>query len=215
MNEDMNHKVLIADDHKLFSEGLASLVQQIEGCEVVGIASHGQEALDLLKITNVDLLITDIHMPGMDGLELIRRVKEQHPNVKILVISMYYDPSVVEEVFEADAEGYILKDADISELIKAIHRILDNSTFYSNTVLEAMLKHTRQQKKKQVSELELSQREKEILRYIMQELSSEEIAQKLFISKRTVDTHRKNILQKTQVKTLVGLIKYAYEHGIY
>lgn len=207
-------KILIADDHKLFSEGLASMVKQLEYIELTGFASNGQEALDLLILHAVDLVITDLHMPGMDGLELIRNVKHQYPNIKILVISMHDEPSVIEEVFDANAEGYILKDATREEFLKAIDRILDDGTYYSNTVLENLLRRTREKKKPSEKKIHLSEREIEILSLIMQEYSSEEIAKKLFLSKRTVDTHRKNILQKTQCRTLVGLIKFAYENGI-
>ncbi len=209
-----NFKFIIADDHKLFSEGLATLVSQIEGAELVGIAANGQEALDLLALHPADLLITDIHMPNMDGLELIRRVKQQYPQTKVLVVSMHDEPSIIEEVFEANAEGYILKDSTREEFHKAIGRLLDNITYYSNSVLENLLRRSLATKKSKENEIHLSERETEILSLIMQEYSSEEIAEKLFISKRTVDTHRKNILQKTNCKTLVGLIKYAYEHGI-
>lgn len=207
-------KILIADDHKLFSEGLASMVKQIKGTELTGIASNGQEALDLIILNPIDLLITDLHMPGMDGLELIRNVKQKYPNIKILVISMHNEPSVIEEVFDANAEGYILKDATREEFLKAIDRILYDGTYYSNIVLENLLRRSREKKKSTENKIHLSEREIEILSLIMQEYSSEEIAEKLFISKRTVDTHRKSILQKTHCRTLVGLIKFAYENGI-
>ncbi len=207
-------KVLIADDHKLFSEGLAALVQQIENIEIIGLASNGQEALDLLQLQSVDLLLTDIHMPGMNGIELVKQVKMHFPEVKILVISMYQDPDMVEAVFDVNAEGYILKDASREEFVKAITRLLDNGTYYSSAVMEKLLRKSIQQKRSSQPIVNLSPRETEILRLIMQEYSSEEIAEKLFISKRTVDTHRKNILQKTHSSTLVGLIKYAYQNNI-
>lgn len=207
-------KVLIADDHQLFSEGLAALVSQIPGLQIAGLASDGQQALDLLTLQPVDLLITDIRMPKLDGIELVKRVKEKFPEIKILVISMHHDASIVEEVFEVNAEGYILKDATREEFVKAITRLLDDGTYYSNTVLEEMLRKSLKNQKKTEKAVNLTPRELEILRLIMEEYSSEEIAEKLFISKRTVDTHRKNILQKTNASTLVGLIKYAYEHKI-
>lgn len=216
MNENQPEikKVLIADDHQLFSEGLAALVSQIPGLQISGLASDGQQALDLLTLQPVDLLITDIRMPKLDGIELVKRVKEKLPEIKILVISMHHDASIVEEVFEANAEGYILKDATREEFVKAITRLLDDGTYYSNTVLEEMLRKSLKNQKKTEKTVNLTPREQEILRLIMEEYSSEEIAEKLFISKRTVDTHRKNILQKTHASTLVGLIKYAYEHKI-
>lgn len=139
-------KILIADDHKLFSEGLASMVKQIKGTELTGIASNGQEALDLIILNPIDLLITDLHMPGMDGLELIRNVKQKYPNIKILVISMHNEPSVIEEVFDANAEGYILKDATREEFLKAIDRILYDGTYYSNIVLENLLRQSREKR---------------------------------------------------------------------
>ncbi|MGC8864490.1 MAG: response regulator [Bacteroidales bacterium] len=213
-NQPAIKKVLIADDHQLFGEGLAALVSQLSGLQITGIASDGQQALDLLMLQPADLLITDIRMPKLDGIELVKRVKTKFHDTKILVISIHHDASIVEDVFEANAEGYILKDATREEFVKAITRLLDNGTYYSNSVLEEMLRKSIKNQKITEKPVKLTPRELEILRLIMEEYSSEEIAEKLFISKRTVDTHRKNILQKTHASTLVGLIKYAYEHNI-
>ncbi|MBK9290719.1 MAG: response regulator transcription factor [Bacteroidetes bacterium] len=212
----MDNKVhiLIADDHKLFAEGLAALIATIPETENAGIAGSALEALSILRSRKVDLLISDIQMPGMSGLDLVKEVKQKFPDVKVLVVSMYCEPEVVEEIFDAEAEGYILKDATYQEFSSAIRQILDNGTYFSNKVMEMMLRRIKKEKKQKNNLVQLSPRELEILQLIIQEYSSEQIAEKLFISKRTVDTHRKNILYKTNSQTLVGLIRYAFENGL-
>lgn len=216
MNEEDNKpvRILIADDHQMFIDGLKALLRREKNIQVIGEVGNGADALAFIKKLPPDLLITDISMPGMSGVELTRQVKQLFPEVRVLVLSMYNDREIVNEILMSEAEGYILKNTGRQELLNAIHRIADNSTYYSNEVLNIMMTRLKKQKVVEKNTALLTPREIEIVKLIMQELSSEEIADKLFISKRTVDTHRKNIIQKTNTRTLVGLIKFAMENNM-
>ena len=214
MEQKKKIKILIADDHQMFIDGLKALLQREKNIEVVAQALRGDDAYHIICKQNIDLLITDISMPGMTGIELTKKVKGNFPKVKILVVSMYNDHEIVSEILMAEAEGYILKNTDKHELLNAIYQLADNGTHYSNEILSIMLEKVKKEKKQQDKIKLLSPRETEIIKLIMQEYSSEQIAEKLFISKSTVDTHRKNILEKIQVKTIVGLCKFAYRNYI-
>ncbi len=216
MSDEQNKiiKVLIADDHQMFIDGLKALLKREKSIQITGEVSNGADAYEFIRQQPPDLLITDISMPGMSGVELTRLVKLNFPEVKVLVLSMYNDREIVSEILMSEAEGYILKNTGRQELLNAIHRIADNSTYYSNEVLNIMMTRMKKQKAIEKNTAVLTSREIEIVKLIMEEFSSEEIAEKLFISKRTVDTHRKNIIQKTNTRTLVGLIKFAIENSL-
>ena len=207
-------KVLIADDHQMFIDGLKSWLQREKRIEVVAQALNGEEAYNIICRQPIDLLISDISMPVMTGLDLAKKVKQNFPHIKVLIISMYKDREIVSEVLMAEADGYILKNADKQEFFDAIHKLAGDGTHYSNEILSIMLEKVKKEKKKDLMLNLLSEREIEIVKLIMQEFSSEEIGEKLFISKSTVDTHRKNILEKTQVKTIVGLCKFAFTYDL-
>ncbi len=213
-NENRPYSILIADDHQIFIDGLKALLKKEKHLQLSGEVCNGRVALDMIIKNQPDLLITDINMPGLTGVELTREVKSRFPEVKVLVLSMFNDRDIVSDILMSEAEGYILKSAGKQELINAINRILDNSTYYCNEVTNIMLSRVRKQKMIEKNTATLTPREIEIIKLIMEEYSSEEIAEKLFISKRTVDTHRKNIIHKTNTRTLVGLIMFAIENNL-
>lgn len=208
------YDILIVDDHQMFIDGIQSLLIGQDKYLIKHQANDGAHALDILTNHDVDVLISDLSMPGMSGTELVKTVKEKYPEIKVIVLSMHNNRETVGEILMSEAEGYILKNTGKKELLNALDRITEGSTFYSKEVMSLMLEKI--EKQKQITEETecLTDRELEILQLIVQELSSEEIADQLFISKRTVDTHRKHILKKTKSKTIVGLIKFAFRNEL-
>lgn len=206
--------ILLVDDHQIFRDGLKGILQGVPGIEVIGEASDGWEAWEWMTENQVDLIVTDIQMSPMDGIAFTERVKLNLPDQRVLVLSMYDDVSVVQRIFEVEADGYILKNSGRDEFLTAINRIHEGSSFYNREVMDILMQDL--PKVKQSTDLPeiLTARELEILTMICEELSTKEIADKLFLSPRTVETHRKNILQKTGVKTLVGLVKLAFASNI-
>lgn len=207
-------KTLLVDDHQMFLDGIKTMLSKEKNIEVVAEANNGRQALEKLAEVTADLVITDINMPEMSGTELTKRIKESYPRVKVLVLTMYNDREIIHEIVMTEAEGYILKNSDKKELINAINRITDHGTYYSNEVISIMTENYVKKEKIRDKTHELSSREKEIIALICQELTTAEIAERLFLSPLTVETHRKNILRKTNSKTLVGLIKFAIDNKL-
>jgi DNA-binding NarL/FixJ family response regulator len=207
-------KLMIVDDHQMFIDGVKSLLRKEKQFEFIAEANTGEDALRLMESTPPDILITDISMPGMSGNELIEKVKAKNPEIKILVLSMHSEAEVISEIMMQEAEGYILKNTGRQELSSALHKLADGGTFYSDEVLLSLMRKVKKEAKRDKEVVHLSERELEVVRLVVQEMSNEEIAEKLFISKRTVETHRKNINQKTNMKTVVGLIKFAIRNEI-
>ncbi len=207
-------KIVIADDHQMFIDGIKLLLKKEKGFSIIGEAPNGTVALEMVETLSPDILITDINMPGLSGTELTKIVKEKFPLTKVLVLTMYNDREIVNEILNTEAEGYILKNTGKQELLNALNKIADNGTFYSNEVVNIMMATVRKEKKIAEQTQHLTPREIEIIRLITKEYSSAQIADTLFISPRTVDTHRKHILQKTKSKTLVGLMRFAYDNDL-
>lgn len=206
--------ILIVDDHQLVIDGLKSMLANEKNYVIKGEALNGQQALEMItsKPEAYQLVVTDITMPLMSGIELCKIIKEQFPHIKVLILSMHNSITFVKDALNAEADGYMLKNTGQDEFIKAIERVLVDGTYFSQDILPIIL-NLFQKEKKETLKNTLTQREKEVLELIVQEYTSKEIAEKLFISKQTVDTHRINIMQKTDCKTLVGLIKYAIQSG--
>jgi DNA-binding NarL/FixJ family response regulator len=207
-------KIMLVDDHQMFLDGLKTMLAKEKNLHVAAEANTGRKALDLLAEISVDLVITDINMPGMSGTEFTRQIKKNYPQIKVLVLTMYNDREIIHEIVMTEAEGYILKNSDKKELLNAISRVTDHGTYYSNEVISIMTENYVANEKIRDKTHELSNREKEVISLICQELTTAEIAKKLFLSPLTVETHRKNILRKTNCKTLVGLIKFAIDNKL-
>ncbi len=211
---DKELKIVIADDHQMFIDGVRSLLKKETQLNFVHEALNGEDALSYIRKNEVDLLITDISMPVMTGTELTKILKKEMPEIKILVLTMFNDPAIINDILQSEAEGYILKNTGKQELLSAINKIMDNGTYYSNEVMSLMLKHNKKKNSITETKEELTTRELEILKLVCEEFTTADIAEKLFISPRTVETHRKNILEKSRSKTIVGLIKYAFENNL-
>lgn len=206
-------KLQLVDDHEIFLEGLINLLNE-DWIEITGTAENGKEALDIVNENPPDILITDLSMPEMSGVELVKVLKEEYPEVKVLVLTMHNDRPTISEIVMAEAEGYLLKNSSKKELIKAIKRIIEGGTYYANEVMEVILERVQTQLRKQEVSIRLTDRELEILQLIGEEKTSGEIADILSISQRTVETHRKHLLKKTNKRTVVGLLKYSYQAGL-
>jgi DNA-binding NarL/FixJ family response regulator len=205
--------IFIVDDHQIVIDGLKSLLEGDAGFSIIGSTTHPDQAAALIAGKPVDILLTDVMMPGMNGQELARTIRKKFPAIKILALSMSGQGDVVDEMInEADINGYVLKNIGREELSTAIRKIAAGGIYYSEEVLLELERQSH--KKKTTEECQLTIREVEIVKLIEEELNNKEIADRLFISERTVETHRKNIFRKTGTSSVIGLIKYAYEHGI-
>ncbi len=213
-NTDSITKILLVDDHQLFLDGIKLILRNAKNLVIKGEAHNGVEGLQFLEKNQVDLVITDVNMPEMSGTEFTIKVKELYPEIKVLVLTQSDEKSVINQIIESEAEGYLLKTIDKEHLIFAINKIINNGAYYCNEMAEIMMSNLKYKKNEVVHE-GLTERETEILKLICMEYSTIEIAEKLFISDRTVDTHRANILKKLKIKTVVGLVKYAIENNIY
>ncbi|OQP63680.1 response regulator [Niastella populi] len=209
-----NIRIVLADDHAMFLEGLHALLASENDIHVVGLALNGNEVLDLLKRHEVDIVVTDISMPGMGGIVLNNAIRKQYPHIKTLVLSTYSEPDMIVKLTNSKANGYLLKNAEKSELLKAIHSIHGGSNYFSKEIMEKYTNSVFNPGTEKSNEPTLSKREKEILKYIAAEFTTPEIAEKLFISQYTVNTHRKNLIAKLGVKNVAGLVKYAFQKGL-
>ncbi|MXO07070.1 response regulator transcription factor [Flavobacterium sp. HBTb2-11-1] len=206
--------LLIADDHTMFLQGITALLEQEPNINVIDKAINGIEALEIVKKGIVDFVILDISMPEMDGIELSKILKKQYPNVKILIVSTHSNVMVVSRLIRIGVNGYLLKNAEKEELLKAINTIASGENYFAEELEEKYISNS-SRIEKQVSNLtELSSREKEILVLIAHEYNTAEIAEKTFISLNTVNTHRRNLLSKLNAKNTAGLVKYAVENGL-
>jgi DNA-binding NarL/FixJ family response regulator len=207
--------IIIADDHKIFREGLAELLSKSEDLNVLGDAGNRDEILALLLTKDVHVVIMDIDMGETSGIALTREIRSANPEIRILALSMHGEKNYIVKMLEAGASGYILKNAGKEEMINAIRTVANGDTFLSSQVSARLIDHITNPEKKQKQEgIPLTDREIEVLRLIADEYSNSEIAEKLFISIRTVDTHRRNLLEKLQVKNTAGLVKYAINKGL-
>ncbi|MFD3001510.1 response regulator [Pontibacter toksunensis] len=210
-------RVVLTDDHNIIREGLRSLLEDDEETEVVGEASNGQELLDLLEHTPADVVLLDINMPVMDGYEAAKKVTERFPDTKVLALSMLNSEPFVHKMIENGASGYILKNTGKAELRSAIKLVASGSQFMCADLAISFLNKSNTPKEESEKAPRgsniLSKRELEVLALIAEGYTNAEIADKLFTSKRTIETHRQNILEKTNAKNTANLVKYAIQNG--
>ncbi|MCE3228962.1 MAG: response regulator [Bacteroidota bacterium] len=210
--------ILIADDHVVFREGLSALLLQMPKVKEVMEASNGNEVLAILKKKKPDVILMDISMPEMDGIETTRAVKKgEFTSVPVIALTMFNRSQDILPLHDAGVNGYLLKESSISEIYKAISLVIKGEEYYCEPVKKVLLKSLMEREKAEgfAKKEQLTNREKEILVMICKELSTEEIAQQLFVSPLTINNHRRNILFKTGAKNVAGLVVYALKHGIY
>jgi DNA-binding NarL/FixJ family response regulator len=207
-------RVLIADDHQMFVDGLKSLLEEEKELCVVGEAKNGLEVLDICDREIVDIVIMDINMPVMDGIQTSRELSKKYPAIKILGLSMYNDRDYISDILKAGALGYVLKNTGKENLLNAISTLQSGSSYLSEEVSKTLLSSfIKNIPAAQVAE-KLSDREKEVLECIASGLTTQEIGEKLFISKNTVETHRKNLLYKLKARNTAELVNNAYKQRL-
>ncbi|MBI3218813.1 MAG: response regulator transcription factor [Bacteroidetes bacterium] len=203
-------KIVLVDDHRIVLDGLKRLLDNDPDFYVVAAVGSAEEALKVLANGPIDLLLTDYTMQGMTGLELANRVKDQHPTIKRVLLSMHDEAHLIKQIMKAGVDGYLLKSIQEAELTLALKQIMNGLPFVSPEITKMMMADLSSGRKEEL----LTDREQEILRLIVKEFPNKQIADKLFISERTVETHRKNIFRKTNTGSIVGLVKFAFEHNL-
>lgn len=207
--------IALADDHQLVLDGLQLILSQEEGFHLVGTASTGTEAISLLRNSGkIDVLILDINMPELNGLETLKIIRQTFPSVKVIGLSMMDEINIIRQFMELGAKGFLLKNSGKKVIFEAIHKVHKNEIFYDPSLLTKIMQNTDSTKPSDALFPRLSRREKEILSLIIKELTTQEIADELFISFGTVQTHRRNIINKLQVKNTAGLVRVALQYKL-
>ncbi|MFS4416943.1 response regulator [Maribacter sp. 2307ULW6-5] len=208
-------KLIIVDDHKMFLDGLSSILTDAGGYEIILKSNSGAQVKKYLDINTeepIDLVVTDVNMPETDGIALNAHIKEHHPRLRTLVVSMRHDAKTIHRLTQDGVDGYVPKNAEKAELLEAIATIVGGKKYFSESIKQTYMQHMFDAKKEE--ENELTTREKEVLVLIAQEFTTQEIADKLFLSKHTIESYRKNLISKLQVRNLAGLTAYAIKSGL-
>jgi len=207
-------KILLVDDHTLFRNGLKMLLDTLPGYEVTGEASNGKDFLDLITKNDYDIVFLDIEMPEINGIDAARKAIEHKPELKIITLSMYGDEEYYDQMVDAGAKGFLLKNTNLLEVRTAIDTVMSGGNYFSQELMQNLLRNYKAIHETKEPDAELSEREIEILLLICSGLSNQKIGDQLFISKRTVEKHRANILCKTNYKNTAGLVMYAIKYQL-
>lgn len=211
-------KVAIVDDHAMFVDGIESILAHVENIELVAKCHSGSDIFPILDTHKIDVLLLDINLPDMTGIEVCKRISSEYKSTLVLALSMYNEESFVTEILKNGAKGYILKNTGRAELIKAIETIASGESFFSKdvteTIMSGLIKSQGPRKSKFTVTPKLTRREKEVLSLIVKEYTTQDIANTLFISLKTVETHRSSLISKLNVKNSAGLVRAAYEQKL-
>lgn len=207
-------RVVLADDHRMVSDGLRSIIDSSDEFRVIQIAENGRDLIRILEILDTDLVLMDLDMPIMNGLEAMQEIRKRFPALKVIILTMHEEKSLVKKMTDLGAKGYLFKNADKEELLTALRRVEEGGVYFSANLTLGLINN----QLGQVSAYDekkglLTDREIEILKLIASGKSNKEIGDELFISHRTVDTHRTNLMKKLEVNNIAGLIRYAIKHG--
>jgi len=212
-----NVRILLADDHKILVAGVKELLSERRDFEVIDMAHNGQEAVDKARLHKPDVMLLDIDMPIRNGVDCIEEIKSHSPKTKLIILTMHQERSVIEQCISLGANGFVAKNTDAEELAQGIYAVLEGVTFYSKDI-KLILQNKGVEIKKVATRSALlqtlSKRELEVLRDIAAGYSNREIGERLFISHRTVDTHRNNIMGKLDIHNIAGLIRFALSNGL-
>ncbi|HMT77584.1 MAG TPA: response regulator transcription factor [Saprospiraceae bacterium] len=209
---------MVVDDHKMFVEGVQAIFSDSSHIQVVKTVHDGNEVMKSIENTpNLDIILLDINLPNINGLELTKLISKKYPTIKILILSMYNNAEYIKEVLKEGASGYVLKNTDHEELLNAIQSVFAGNQFYSQSVTQTMMNSfakKSQRNNTDILQVKISKREKEILSLIIKEHTAQEIANMLFISLHTVETHRSNLMSKLGVRNSAGLVRVALENNL-
>lgn len=211
-------KIIIADDHEIFRDGLKLMLSKYPEITIAGEAQNGKELVELATSLQPDVILTDIKMPHMDGIEAAKKISALYPQIGIIGLSMFDEDDLIIDMLEAGAKGYLLKNSDKTEIVEAIAAVYNDNPYYCKNTsrkLTQMIARSKFNPYTKKNKFEFSEREKEIIELICCEYTNKEIGEKLFISTRTVEGHRLKILEKMDVKNTVGLVVYAIKHNLY
>ncbi|MDH4028490.1 MAG: response regulator transcription factor [Nitrospirota bacterium] len=212
----MKTRILLADDHKILCDGISSLLKEYPDFEVIGEAADGRTALRLVRELSPDVVIMDISMPDLNGIDATRRINDEHPGVKVIALSMHCDKQFVSEIFKAGASGYLLKDCAFEELEHAIRVVINNQTYINpqiaSLVVESLVSQPVESKKQAFTLL--TEREREVLQLIAEGKSTKQIASDLHVSAKTVESHRRQVMGKLNIRNVAELTKYAIREGL-
>ena len=211
-------RVLIADDHTMFADGIESILASEPGIEVVSTCYDGMSVLDIVNKAELDVILLDINLPDISGLEVCKRLSASHPGTRVLVLSMHNTESFVTEILRNGAMGYIVKNTGRAELVRAIRKVHEGQSYFSDEVTQTIMKSLVSQRQKsskpQPANPIVSRREKEVLQLIVREYTTPEIAKELNISLKTVESHRRSLLTKLNVRNTAGLVRVAVENEL-
>lgn len=215
----MNHNIrlVIADDHEIFRDGLALMLSKQQDVVLAGQSANGKELIELVAKVKPDIVMTDIKMPVMDGIEATKLLLQRNADLKIIALSMFDEENLIVDMLEAGARGYLLKNADKQEILDAINNVFEDKTYYcrhTSARLASMIVKSKFNPYKKTEPVSFNDREKEIIRMICQQCTTQEIGERLFLSKRTVEGYRTKILEKMNVKNTAGVVIYALRHHI-
>jgi DNA-binding NarL/FixJ family response regulator len=205
-------RVAIADDHEIFRKGLRIILNEIDELKVIGEAQNGHELFEILKHHEVDVVLMDIRMPVMDGIEATKKLVEKYPHIKVIALTMFEEISYFNQMVEAGANGFLLKKTNKDELYRAILQVMQDETYFSEEFISNVNKT--QKPKSRISGIELTEREQEVLDLICKGMSNTEISKFLGVSARTVDGHRAHLLEKTGAKNSPHLVMFAIKNGL-
>lgn len=212
---DTDIQIMLVDDHDIIRDGIRVLLEDEIGFHITAEAENGQEAVNACSEHDIDIIIMDISMPEMNGIEATKKIKKKHPDIKVLALTMMDEDQHIRQMIEAGASGYILKSSGKEELVNAITSILDGSHYFSqDAAFSVMMDLVKDGSNSGTGSAKLTERELEVLELIVKEYTNQEIADELFISIRTVDSHRRNLLQKTGAKNTAGLVMYAIKNNL-
>ncbi|MDD3877339.1 MAG: response regulator transcription factor [Bacteroidales bacterium] len=208
------NRIFIVDDHEIFRNGLKMIIGKLKYLEIVGEASNGREFIDKLKPTNPDVVLLDIEMPEMNGIDAAQKALEINPDLKIIVLTMFNEDDYIQSMIDIGVKGFLMKNINKEILDKAIQTVINGGNYYSEELFKFFTRQVTKERKASPFEIELTRREKEILQLICEGLSNKEIADMLFISERTVVGHKTNLLAKTDCKNSMSLMSFAIKNKL-